>query len=112
MTHSAADAAATIRLLPAAVVHRGSAKKRPYQRSDHSPVGAPPGENWKSRYPLVLCLSADGVQWDRRLVLEDEPRPQGYAYPAVIQTSDGLVHVTYTWNRQRIKQVVIDPRRL
>ena len=83
-----------------------------YNPRDHSPVGAPAGENWKSRYPLVLCLSADGLKWDRRLVLEDEPRPNGYAYPAVIQTSDGLVHVTYTWNRQRIKHVVIDPHRL
>jgi len=74
-----------------------------YNPRDHSPAGAPPGENWKSRYPLVLCLSPDGVAWTRRLVLEAEPRPQGYAYPAVIQTSDGLVHVTYTWNRQRIR---------
>jgi hypothetical protein len=26
--------------------------------------------------------------------------------------SDGLVDITYTWNRQRIKHVVIDPKRL
>ena len=83
-----------------------------YNPRDHSPIGAPPGENWKSRYPLVLSLSADGLKWVRRLVLEDEPRPNGYAYPAVIQASDGLLHLTYTWNRQRIKHVVIDPRRL
>jgi hypothetical protein len=30
----------------------------------------------------------------------------------VIQTPDGLVHVTYTWKRLLIKHVVIDPRRL
>jgi predicted neuraminidase len=38
--------------------------------------------------------------------------PDGYAYPAVIQAADGLVHVTYTWNRQRIRHVVLDPRAL
>ena len=41
-----------------------------------------------------------------------ESEPGEYSYPAVIQTSDGLVHVTYTWKRQRIKHVVIDPSRL
>ena len=46
------------------------------------------------------------------LTLEDQPLPDGYAYPAVIQTADRPVHVTYTWNRRRIKHVVIDPARL
>ncbi len=45
-------------------------------------------------------------------VLEDEPRPDGYAYPAMIQAADGLVHITYTWDRKRIKHVVIDPSKL
>ncbi|HEU5080733.1 MAG TPA: sialidase family protein [Opitutaceae bacterium] len=64
------------------------------------------------RYPLNISLSEDGVNWKMVLTLEDEPRPHGYAYPAVIQSSDGLVHVTYTWNREKIKHVIIDPARL
>jgi alpha-L-rhamnosidase len=28
----------------------------------------------------------------------------------VIQNSDGLVHITYTWQRKRIKHAVVDPR--
>jgi predicted neuraminidase len=64
------------------------------------------------RYPLNVAISNDGITWKMVVTLEDEPKPSGYAYPAVIQTADGLVHMTYTWNRERIKHVVIDPARL
>ena len=57
-----------------------------------------------------MAVSADGVNWSAALMLEDDPdAPSGFAYPAVIQTSDGLVHITYTWERKRIKHVVLDP---
>ncbi len=70
----------------------------------------PPGaSSGGPRYPLVVAVSADGVCWRNVAVLEDQPVPDGYAYPAVIQAADGLVHVTYTWNRQRIKHVVLNP---
>jgi predicted neuraminidase len=64
------------------------------------------------RYPLNVAISDDGLTWRMVLTLEDQPLPSGYAYPAVIQTADGLVHITYTWNRERIKHVVLDPRNL
>ena len=71
------------------------------------------GSNNKGRSPLNVAVSSDGKNWSAALVLEDDPNaPNGYAYPAVIQTSDGLVHITYTWERKRIKHVVIDPARL
>ncbi|AHG92466.1 WD40-like beta Propeller containing protein (plasmid) [Gemmatirosa kalamazoonensis] len=60
-----------------------------------------------ARTPLNVALSTDGASWTDALVLERDPGE--YSYPAVIQTSDGLVHVTYTWKRERIKHVVIDP---
>ena len=75
---------------------------------------APPPERPTKgvRYPLDVALSSDGVNWQHLLTLESEPCENGYAYPAVIQTSDGLVHITYTWDRQRIKHVVLDPTEL
>lgn len=73
-------------------------------RPDHSGKG--------NRYPLDVAISSDGLEWRRALTLESDPYPAGYAYPAVIQASDGRVHVTYTWDRRRIKHVVIDPDRL
>ncbi|HIF33436.1 MAG: sialidase family protein [Pirellulaceae bacterium] len=62
------------------------------------------------RTPLNVALSDDGVNWGAALVLEDEPGE--YSYPAVIQSADGQVHITYTWRRQRIKHVVVQPRKL
>ena len=64
----------------------------------------------KGRTPLNVAVSRDGKAWEAALVLESEPGE--YSYPAVIQAADGLVHVTYTWKRQRIKHAVVDPARL
>ncbi len=60
-----------------------------------------------ARTPLNVAVSSDGKTWRDILVLEQEPGE--YSYPAVIQTRDGLVHITYTWKRRRIKHVVVDP---
>jgi predicted neuraminidase len=63
----------------------------------------------------TLC---DGKTWQAALVFEPldevqrEKHPQyQFSYPAVIQTSDGLVHVTYTWHRQHIEYAVLDRAR-
>jgi predicted neuraminidase len=62
---------------------------------------------------LNVAVSRDGKNWDAALILDynEEPNIQ-YSYPSIIQTSDGLVHIVYTWNRKRIKHVVIDPNKL
>ena len=62
----------------------------------------------KGRSPLNVAISKDGREWRPLLTLEDEPEKQ-FSYPAVIQTSDGLVHITYTWKREKIKHAVVKP---
>lgn len=64
------------------------------------------------RQVLNVATSKDGLHWQLNLTLENEGHRDGYSYPAVIQTSDGLVHITYTWRRQTIKHVVLDPAKL
>ncbi len=65
----------------------------------------------KGRSPLNLAVSADGQTWKPALVIEQEPKME-FSYPAIIQTSDGLVHATYTWKRKLVKHIVIDPAKL
>lgn len=59
----------------------------------------------KGRSPLNLAISSDGETWQPSLVLEKDPGE--YSYPAIIQTTDGNLHVTYTWKRKKVKHVVI-----
>jgi predicted neuraminidase len=61
----------------------------------------------RGRDRLEVAASSDGKAWRRAVVLEDSPGE--YSYPAMIQARGGRVHVTYTWRRERIRHVVIDP---
>jgi predicted neuraminidase len=73
-----------------------------------------------SRQMLNLAISNDGHDWKPVVTLEFEPgkKPAGvrhwgeYSYPAMIQTRDGKVHITYTYNREGMKHVVLDPTKL
>lgn len=67
----------------------------------------------KGRGVMNLAVTKDGQHWEASLVLDYLDAPERhFAYPAVIQTSDGLVHIVYTWHRMRIKHVVINPEEL
>ena len=64
----------------------------------------------RGRSPLNVGLSTDGAKWANVATLESEPGE--YSYPAVIQTKDGKLHVTYTWKRLNVMHKVIDPAEL
>jgi predicted neuraminidase len=57
------------------------------------------------RKKLALATSTDGRTWSAPFIVEEGPRE--YSYPAMIVGSDGLVHLTYTWRRERIRHVVM-----
>lgn len=61
-----------------------------------------------SRAKLALAVSGDGKAWRQVTMLEDESQGE-FSYPAMIQSRDGQVHITYTWRREKIKHVAIDP---
>jgi predicted neuraminidase len=66
----------------------------------------------KGRQMLNGAISNDGIEWKAAFLLENEPGGAEFSYPAVIQTSDGMVHITYTWNRKLIRHFVIDPLKI
>ncbi|MCG8602851.1 MAG: exo-alpha-sialidase, partial [Verrucomicrobiales bacterium] len=68
-------------------------------------------DGWGRRNVLNLAISEDGKTWKEVATVEKEEKGE-FSYPAMIQTSDGLVHMTYTWKRQKVKHVVVDPDKL
>jgi alpha-L-fucosidase len=61
----------------------------------------------KGRNKLALAGSYDGKTWKQLLILEDYPDGE-FSYPAIIQTKDGKVHLSYTYRRKSVKHVVVD----
>lgn len=58
------------------------------------------------RSPLNVAVSKDGLTWRSLVVLEDQTGE--FSYPSVIQAKDGIVHITYTCNREKIKYAALD----
>ena len=63
------------------------------------------GKNGRSK--LSVALSKTGEDWQEVLFLENEKKGE-FSYPAVIESSDGKIHISYTHNRRNIKYVVLE----
>lgn len=70
------------------------------------------------RYRLQLYLSSDeGKSWSSKIPIEQvEPGQGSFSYPCLLQTSDGMVRMTYSshqgTNQKSIKYVVLDPTKI
>jgi predicted neuraminidase len=54
---------------------------------------------------LRLALSTDeGRTWQGGVVIESEPSKE-FSYPSLVQDERGHLHLTYTWQRERIKHL-------
>ena len=67
-----------------------------------------PTENGRNgRSKLSVALSQTGKDWKDIMFLENEKKGE-FSYPAVIESADGKVHISYTYNRRNIKHVVLE----
>ena len=68
------------------------------------------------RYRFSLYISDDeGKSWKWKTFIENETPGKGsFSYPSLIQTKDGLLHMTYSYQSgkpgEAIKYVVVDPK--
>ncbi|MWB93292.1 glycosyl hydrolase [Flavobacterium sp. GA093] len=66
------------------------------------------GKDWfNGRNILDVEHSKDGIHWEKLFDLENQPEGE-FSYPAIIQTSDKMIHVLYTYNRKYIKHVAFN----
>ena len=67
------------------------------------------------RYQISLYLSDDeGKTWKWKTHLEQVKKGDGsFSYPSMLQASDGMLHITYSYQREEklesIKYVVVNP---
>ncbi len=58
---------------------------------------------------LRLAVSRDqGTTWGRVATIAEETGAE-FSYPFLLQSRDGLVHLSYTWKRRAIKHVTFNP---
>ncbi len=63
------------------------------------------GKEWfNGRNRLDVEYSYNGENWEKIIDLENQDKGQ-FSYPAIIKSSDGLIHIVYTYNRKYIKHV-------
>ena len=68
----------------------------------------------EGRDPLALALSTDGGEtWPCARNLQhgnstDADEMPEFSYPSLLQTPDGMIHLTYTYNRETIKYKRVD----
>lgn len=66
----------------------------------------------KGRHDLSLAVSADAGRHWRRLHRFEHESARGrrfrFSYPSLVQAEDGMFHLSYTWNKRRIKHVMFN----
>jgi predicted neuraminidase len=66
----------------------------------------------RGRSPLSLAVSDDGGGTWRKVLDLDAEEGREFSYPAIIESRDGRLLITYTWKRLRVAYAVVAPGEL
>ncbi len=62
----------------------------------------------ENREDMTLAVSPDGVNnWQRIAKLDQQPGTY-FAYPYMVQSADGLIHLVYTWQMKKVRHFVLN----
>lgn len=65
-------------------------------------------DSTKNREDMTLAVSPDGINdWKRIMELDRVPQ-EFFAYPYMIQSSDGLIHLVYSWKMRKVRHVAFN----
>ncbi len=65
-------------------------------------------DSYEDRSNLTLFVSENGTgPWEKLYIFENTPDKE-YSYPSLAQGTDGIYHLTYTYERKRIKHIMFN----
>jgi len=68
----------------------------------YNPVRSFHGDYRDPRTPLDVATSRDGWHWQHLVTLESDPQGE-FSYPSMVyDPNEGVLHIVYTWKRQRV----------
>ena len=62
----------------------------------------------ENREDMTLAVSADGINDWKRIMRLDRVPQEFFAYPYMIQSSDGLIHLVYSWKMRKVRHVTFN----
>jgi len=64
--------------------------------------------SFHDRSDLTMLISEDkGITWEKMKVIENSPG-KDYSYPSIMRSNSGLYHISYTYEKRRIKHIVFN----
>lgn len=62
----------------------------------------------ENRENMTLAVSPDGISPWRRICVLDQVASEYFAYPFLNQSSDGVIHLVYSWKMKKVRHVAFN----